>query len=149
MVGLVDKPDHKISDPLPAKRILSYIFDVEEQPNEAESAKDFRACRTAEELFWSILTQVSRRAKQRGNWVSRSGIVQPSQVPINIIQRGKTTLILNTRSAQALMRAGVPRSQWNAVNRTWQNKFEKMLRNQLRRSRLGPSGTPTSFPLTR
>jgi hypothetical protein len=47
----------------------------------------------------------------------RGGKMMPGEVPIDYIVRDGQTLILNTRSSQALMRAGVPRAQWNAVNR--------------------------------
>ncbi|SRR5258708_5535055 len=36
LVGLVDSPDHGIADPLPAKRILRWLYEIEEQaPNAA------------------------------------------------------------------------------------------------------------------
>ena len=50
------------------------------------------------------------------------------------------TLNLNTRSAQALKLAGVPRSAWNAVNRTGQETFESMLSGQLQRNGLTSEG---------
>lgn len=39
LVGLVDSPTHKISEALPAKRILSWLYDVEEQCLNAEHLK--------------------------------------------------------------------------------------------------------------
>ena len=39
----------------------------------------------------------------------RSGALNPSDVPIQYIVRDGNTLILNTRSAQALEQAGIPR----------------------------------------
>ena len=48
----------------------------------------------------------------------RSGQLTPDAVPVQYIVRDGNTLILNTRSAQALEQARIPRSQWNAVNMT-------------------------------
>jgi len=73
----------------------------------------------------------------------RSGAMSPSEVPINYIVRDGNTLILNTRSAQALEAAGIPRSAWNAVNRTGQEMFENMLTGQLQRNGLTSAGTAT------
>lgn len=75
-----------------------------------------------------------------------SGAVKPGQIPVNIINNGSNQLILNTRTAQALERAGIPRSQWNAVNQTGNAQFESMLKAQLERNQLGPSGTMLTFP---
>jgi hypothetical protein len=61
----------------------------------------------------------------------------------NYIVRDGNTLILNTRSAQALEAAGIPRPAWNAVNRTGQELFESMLTGQLERNGLTSSGTAT------
>ncbi len=72
----------------------------------------------------------------------RSGRINPSEVPIDYIVRGRNTLILNTRSAQALTRAGIPRSQWAAVNRTGQAAYEARLTGQLARNRLTNEGMP-------
>jgi len=76
----------------------------------------------------------------------RSRSVSPSQIPVNTINRGGPTLILNTRTAQALERAGIPRSQWNGINQTGNPLFEQMLTDQLRRNQLSPAGTPLTFP---
>ena len=73
----------------------------------------------------------------------RSGTMKASDVPIDFITRNGNTLILNTRSAQALTRAGIPRSQWNAVNRTGQSAYEARLTGQLNRNRLTDQGIPT------
>ena len=70
----------------------------------------------------------------------RSGRLNAGDVPIDYIVRDGNTLILNTRSAQALQRAGIPRSQWNAVNRTGDDFFEGLLSGQLGRNRLGSGG---------
>lgn len=73
----------------------------------------------------------------------RSGAMSPGEVPIDYIIRDGNTLILNTRSAQALEAAGIPRSAWNAVNRTGQELFESMLTGQLERNGLTSAGTAT------
>ena len=66
--------------------------------------------------------------------------MKPSEVPIDFIVREGNTLMLNTRSAQALEAAGIPRSQWNAVNRTGQEMYENMLSGQLQRNGLTSEG---------
>jgi hypothetical protein len=73
----------------------------------------------------------------------RSGAMKVSDVPINYIVRDGNTLILNTRSAQALEAAGIPRSAWEAVNRTGQELFESLLSGQLQRNGLTSAGTAT------
>ena len=76
----------------------------------------------------------------------QSGAVSASRIPVNIIKRGANTLILNTRTAQALERAGIPRRLWNAVDQSGVQKFEQMLSDQLKRTQLSPVGTPLTFP---
>ena len=76
----------------------------------------------------------------------RSGKLGTADVPIDYIIRDGRTLILNTRSSQALTRAGIPRSQWNAVNRTGQSGFEGRLSDQLRRNKLTSEGTSSVRP---
>lgn len=73
----------------------------------------------------------------------KNGTIKPSDVPIDYIVRDGNTLILNTRSSQALTQAGIPRSQWNAVNQTENQLFEDMLTGQLSRNGLTSAGTPT------
>lgn len=73
----------------------------------------------------------------------RSGVMKPSEVPIDYIVRDGNKLILNTRSAQALEAAGIHRSQWNAVNRTGQEMYENMLSGQLQRNNLTSEGIST------
>lgn len=70
----------------------------------------------------------------------RNGSLKPEDVPVDYIVRNNRTLIVNTRSAQALTRAGVPRSQWSAVNRTGQRAYEGRLSGQLRRNKLDENG---------
>ena len=70
----------------------------------------------------------------------RSKAMKPSEVPIDFIVRDGNTLILNTRSAQALEAAGIPRSQWSAVNRSGEELYENMLSGQLQRNGLTSEG---------
>jgi hypothetical protein len=70
----------------------------------------------------------------------RSGTLKPGDLPIDFIVRDGNTLMLNTRSAQALEAAGVPRSAWNAVNRTGQDFYENLLTGQLQRNNLTSTG---------
>jgi RHS repeat-associated protein len=71
----------------------------------------------------------------------RSGAMKPGDVPVNYIVRDGQTIMLNTRSAQALEAAGIPRSQWNGVNQTGNQFFENLLNGQLGRNRGGPFDT--------
>lgn len=75
-----------------------------------------------------------------------AGRLSPSDLPIEYIVRDGNTLILNTRSAQALQQANIPRSQWRAVNMTGDSAAEARLTGQLRRNRLTTEGTPTTRP---
>jgi RHS repeat-associated protein len=68
----------------------------------------------------------------------RSRAMKISDVPINYIVRDGQTIILNTRSAQALEAAGIPRSQWNGINRTGNQLYEELLNGQLFRNPGGP-----------
>jgi filamentous hemagglutinin len=72
----------------------------------------------------------------------RSGSMKVGDVPIEYIVRNGNTLMLNTRSAQALQQAGIPRSQWNAVNMTGNAAAEARLTEQLQRNGLGGGGIP-------
>jgi hypothetical protein len=74
------------------------------------------------------------------------GQLSPKDVPVEYIVRDGNTLILNTRSSQALERAGIPRSQWNPVNMTGDAKAEARLTEQLMRNLLTSQGTPTVTP---
>lgn len=76
----------------------------------------------------------------------RSGQMSSSAVPIQYIIRDGNTLILNSRSAQALERAGIPRGLWNAVNKTGNSAAEARLTAQLKRSGLTSQGTPNVTP---
>lgn len=73
----------------------------------------------------------------------RSGAMKPGQVPVQYIVRDGQTLILNTRSAQALERAGIPRARWNAVNKTGDALAEARLTDQIRRNNTPSTGFPT------
>jgi len=73
----------------------------------------------------------------------RAGRLTPEDVPVNVIVRRGRTLILNTRSAQALEQGGVPRSAWRTVDQTGDRVFERRLNNQLDYNGLDEDGTPT------
>ena len=70
----------------------------------------------------------------------KSGAMQISDVEIQYIVRDGNTLILNTRSAQALERAGIPKWKWNAVDMTGDPGAERRLSRQLRLIRLDNQG---------
>jgi hypothetical protein len=74
----------------------------------------------------------------------RSGTLKPGDVPIEYIVRDGKTLMLNTRSAQALERAGISRVQWNAVDMTGNAAAEARLAAQLQRNNLTGQGIATA-----
>jgi len=69
-----------------------------------------------------------------------SGALSPRNVPIHVIVRDGNSLILSTRSAQALTRAGVSRSDWLTVNMTGNAAAEARLTAQLARNSLDNAG---------
>jgi hypothetical protein len=68
--------------------------------------------------------------------------LKPSDLPIEYVVRDGHTLILNTRSSQALERAGIPRWQWKPVNKTGDTRAEDSVTDQLRRNGLTSEGVP-------
>ena len=76
----------------------------------------------------------------------RAGRLSPADVRVDYIVRDGHTLILNTRSAQALQGAAVPRNLWVGVNRTGVAEYEAMATRQLTNNRLTPAGTTTVRP---
>jgi hypothetical protein len=69
------------------------------------------------------------------------GDIDVSQVTIKyIVTEDGHTLILNTRSSQALIKAGISRNLWNAENVTGDAFFENALENQLTRNGLTTAG---------
>lgn len=75
-----------------------------------------------------------------------SGKVNVADLPVEYIVRDGNTLILNTRTSQALTQAGIPRSQWNAIDRTGEALFEELLTGQLSRNKLTSEGISTVRP---
>ena len=75
-----------------------------------------------------------------------SGKVNVADLPVEYIVRDGNTLILNTRTSQALTQAGIPRSQWNAIDRTGDTLFEELLTGQLSRNKLTSEGISTVRP---
>ena len=69
------------------------------------------------------------------------GTIDVSDISIDYIVRDGNVLILNTRSSQALIQAGIPMDQWNFVNKTGDPLFEEMLTNQLENNGLTSEGT--------
>lgn len=70
----------------------------------------------------------------------KQGKLSLGDVKVDYIVRGKNQLLLNTRSAQALKRAGIPMSKWVVVNKTGVSEVERRLDNQLKRNRLTDKG---------
>lgn len=70
----------------------------------------------------------------------KNGQIDYRDIPVHYIIRDGNTLILNTRTAQALTLAGISRDLWNAVDVTGIEQFEQMLTNQLLRNGLSSTG---------
>lgn len=66
-----------------------------------------------------------------------------TDLPVEYIIRDGNTLILNTRTSQALTQAGIPRSEWSVINRTGNSLFEELLTGQLTRNKLTSEGIAT------
>jgi hypothetical protein len=83
-----------------------------------------------------------------------SGIVKPSEIAVQYINRNGTNYILNSRTAQALTKAKIPQTQWKLDNVTGVKTFEQSLSARLRRAGLKEgevvnNPTPTNNPLPR
>ncbi|KXT80390.1 hypothetical protein STRDD11_02144 [Streptococcus sp. DD11] len=71
------------------------------------------------------------------------------ELPVEYIERDGNTLILNTRTSQALTQAGIPRSEWFTINRTGDSLYESLLDGQLKRNKLTSEGISDVRPSTR
>jgi hypothetical protein len=77
----------------------------------------------------------------------RKGDLKPSDVPLEYFtRRNGPTLISTTRSAEALRRAGIPRSQWHGVDISGDSAALRRLAGQLNRNDLWPNGIPNARP---
>lgn len=77
----------------------------------------------------------------------RSGAVKPSQLSIDVGRVNGKDYIMNTRTATALERANVPRSQWNIIDKTKDKEAMDRLRAQLTDARnITPPGQSISRP---
>ena len=74
------------------------------------------------------------------------GKINVVDLPVEYIVRDGNTLILNTRTSQALTQAGIPRRQWSVINRTGDSLFEGLLTGQLERNKLTSEGILTVRP---
>ena len=74
----------------------------------------------------------------------RRGSVNPSEVPVMFVTRvvdgKKVRLILNTRSSLALKRARVPESNWNLIDNSGVDKWEREINRRLRENGLPEDG---------
>ena len=68
-------------------------------------------------------------------------VMAAKNIPIDVTVRNGNTLILNTRSSQALIRAGIARRLWTVVDRPGQLAYEERLSKQLSKNGLSDTGT--------
>jgi hypothetical protein len=76
----------------------------------------------------------------------RQGKLTPADLPLEYLTKNGQAVILNTRSAEALRRAGIPRELWRGIDIAGDDAALQRLAEQLRRNKLGPTGTPTVTP---
>ena len=76
----------------------------------------------------------------------RQGKLIPADLPLEYLTKNGQTVILNTRSAEALRRAGISRELWRGIDIAGDDAALQRLAEQLRRNKLGPMGTPTVTP---
>src|SRR5262249_48784529 len=77
----------------------------------------------------------------------KSKSIDPAKIEVQRVRLNGTDYILNTRTATALERAGVPRSKWNWRDYSNDPDAVKRLRDQLDRNGLNPGegiNDPTS-----
>lgn len=73
----------------------------------------------------------------------RAGVVKVQDIPVEYVVRPNgNVLIHNTRTAEALRRAGIPRSHWNAVDCSDDAEVVKRVHGQLDRNNLDDNGVP-------
>lgn len=73
----------------------------------------------------------------------RTGVMTPSQVPVEFVVQDGNSLIVNTRSSLALQRAGVPQSEWTLIDKTSVPEVQARITERLLRNQLDTSGTST------
>jgi hypothetical protein len=73
----------------------------------------------------------------------RAGTLSPSDLPVQTINMGGNTLIINTRSSLALTQAGIPQSQWVLVDMTGDAAAQAAIAGRLGQNGLTNSGTST------
>ena len=95
---------------------------------------------TASAMFSSSGKFAGKSVEEVANAL-RSGALHPGDVPIEYAVKEGNALILNTRSAMALEKAGIPRSSWNAINVTNDAAAQTRLTGQLERNGLSSAGT--------
>ena len=87
------------------------------------------------EFFKNTLGTTLRTIDEMASAI-KAGKIDPGSVPIQTITRNGQQYILNTRSATALERAGVPRSKWRGVDMSKDKAANDRLNSQLRRNRI-------------
>ena len=76
----------------------------------------------------------------------RLGNIAPEDIPVQaIVTQEGNTLILNTRSAQALEEAGIQRSEWQIEDVTANPEAQARLAEQLRVNELTSAGAPSEM----
>ena len=69
--------------------------------------------------------------------------MSPSDLPIQTINMGGETLIINARSSLAITQAGIPQSQWSIVDMTGDAATEAAIAARLGNNALNRRPRPT------
>ncbi len=76
----------------------------------------------------------------------RSGKLLPRDVVVDFVNRDGHWLMHNTRTPQALLRAGIPREEWYVRDMTGDPRTQFRVGNQLLQNRLSSEGIPAVRP---
>lgn len=71
----------------------------------------------------------------------RSGVLNPKEIPVEVVRSGDLLLVVNTRSSIALRRAGVSPQEWSMVDRTNNTEIVREISERLSRNKLDINGT--------
>jgi hypothetical protein len=145
VAGIVDFGTGLISAGGAVKGVVS----AAEAEQVARNAKLLEEANFAQKTFGKTFSETGKFAGKSIDDVANaltSGKLKPKDVPIEFVRRDGNTLILNTRSSQALEQASIPRSKWYGVDKTGNAAAEGRLTGQLARNKLTSEGIATVRP---
>ncbi len=109
--------------------------------------KDINAAEEFSETGQKIYSEIANRPIRTVNDLAnaiRQGVVKVQDIPVEYVVRPNgNVLIHNTRTAEALTRASIPRANWNAVDCSDVAEVVTRVEEQLQRNNFDDHGTPT------